>query len=63
MKKSIIVKYAWEDDEGFQIVGTDGGSKSGGGGKKKEKKTGLEEAWQLDELNLVLSLCRVSLDM
>ena len=31
MKNSIIVEYTWEEDEGLQIVGTDGGRKSGGG--------------------------------
>ena len=41
MRKSIIVKYAWECDESFRIVSTDGGSNSEGGGKKKKK--GLEE--------------------
>ena len=31
MKKSINVKCAWEENEGFQIVCADGDSKSGGG--------------------------------
>ena len=46
MKKSITVKYAWEEDEDFQIVGTDGVSKSG---------AGVQEDFQSEESNRVLA--------
>ena len=46
MKKSIIVKYAWEEDDDFEIVGTDGVSKSG---------AGVQEDFQSEESNQVLA--------
>ena len=47
MKKSIIVKYTWEEDEDFQIVETDGVSQSGAGV--------LQEDFQLEESNQILA--------
>ena len=44
MKKSITVKYAWEEDEDFQIVGTEGVSKSG---------AGVQEEFQSEEYNQI----------
>ena len=45
MKKSFIVKYVWEEDVYFQIICTDGVSKSGG----------VHGDFQLEEWNQVIA--------